>query len=74
MNAIVSTLGAFFAAGVRPQTPLARSIMLVLVIKLIAIAGIGAFMLSGGRRPAVDPGAVSHLIGPSVSQPSEGGH
>jgi hypothetical protein len=74
VNAIVSTLRAFVAAGVRPQTPLARSIMLVLVIKLITISGIGAFMLSGSRRPAVDSASVSHLIGPSVSQPNERGH
>jgi hypothetical protein len=73
LNAIVASLGAFFAAGVRPQTALAKAIVLVLVIKLIAIAGIGAFILSGSGRPVVDPIAVSRLIGPSVSLPDEAG-
>jgi hypothetical protein len=64
LNAIVASLGAFFAAGVRPQTPLAKAIALVLAIKLIAIAGIGAFMLSGSVRPVVDTIAVSRLTLP----------
>ena len=72
MNAILSTLGAFLAAGVRPPTPLARAIMVVLVTKLVAIAGIAVFLASDGRRPVVDPTAVSRLIGPSA--PAEGGH
>ena len=70
MNAILSTLGAFLAAGVRPPTPLARAIMVVLVTKLVAIAGIGVFLASDGRRPVVDPIAVSRLIGPLT--PNEG--
>jgi hypothetical protein len=57
---------------VRPPTPLAKAIMVVLVIKLVAIAGIGVFLASDGRRPVVDPIAVSRLIGPST--PTEGGH
>lgn len=73
MNAILSSLGAFLAAGVQPQTPLAKAIMLVLVIKLIAIAGIGVFIKSGSGRPVVDSIAVSRLISPSVPLPSEGG-
>ena len=72
MNAILSSLGAFLAAGVRPRTPLARAIMLVLVIKLIAISGIGVFMISSSR-PAVDPIAVARLISPLVPLPNEGG-
>jgi hypothetical protein len=66
LNAILSTLGAFLTAGVRPPTPLAKAIMVVLVIKLVAIAGIGVFLGSDGRRPVVDPIAVSRLIGPST--------
>jgi hypothetical protein len=72
LNAILSTLGAFLAAGVRPPTPLARAIMVVLVTKLVAIAGIAVFLASDGRRPVVDPIAVSRPIGPSA--PAEGGH
>jgi hypothetical protein len=46
--------------------------MVVLVTKLVAIAGIAVFLASDGRRPVVDPIAVSRLIGPSA--PAEGGH
>ncbi len=73
LNAILSSLAAFLAAGVQRRTPLAKAIMLVLVIKLIAIAGMGVFTLRGSGRPVVDPIAVSRLIGPSVSLPNEGG-
>jgi hypothetical protein len=72
LNAVLSTLGAFLAAGVRPPTPLAKAIMVVLVVKLVAIAGIGVFLASDGGRPVVDLIAVSRLIGPST--PIEGGH
>jgi hypothetical protein len=72
LNAILSTLGAFLAAGVRPPTPLAKAITVVLVIKLAAIAGFGIFLASDGKRPVVDPIAVLRLIGPSA--PTEGGH
>jgi hypothetical protein len=73
LNAILSALAAFLAAGVRPRTPLAKAIVLVLVIKLFAIAGFGVFMLPGSGPPVVDPSAVSRLIGPSMSSPNEGG-
>jgi hypothetical protein len=73
LNAILSALAAFLAAGVRPRTPLAKAIVLVLVIKLLAIAGFGVFMLPGSGPPVVDPSAVSRLIGPSMSSPNEGG-
>ena len=72
MNAILSSLGAFLAAAVWPQTPLAKAIVAVLVIKLIAIAGIGAFMHAGRGQAPVGADAMARLLGPSVS-PLEGG-
>jgi hypothetical protein len=72
VNAILSSFAAFLAAGVRPRTPLAQAIRLVLVIKLIAIGGIGLLMLAGSERAVVDPIAVARLIGPPMS-PDGGG-
>jgi hypothetical protein len=74
MNAVLSSLAAFFAAGARPPTPLAKAIVLVLVVKLMAIAGAGIFLFSSSGRLVVDSNAVSRLIGPSVSSANEGRH
>lgn len=71
MNAILSSLGAFLGAALRPQTPLAKAIVTVLAIKLIAVAGIGAFMLAGRGQAPVAADAMARLLGPSVS-PLEG--
>ncbi len=54
---------AFLAAGVRPRTPLAKAIVLVLVIKLIAIAGMKIFMFADSAQPVVDATAVARAIG-----------
>ena len=74
MNAVLSSLAAFLAAGARPPTPLAKAIVLVLVVKLMAIAAIGVFLFSNHGRMVVDSTTVSRLIGPSVPLPNEGGH
>jgi hypothetical protein len=71
LNAVLSSIVAFLAAGVRPPTPFAKAIRLVLAIKLAAIAAIGVMVASGGG-PAVDAGAVARLIGPPAS-PDEAG-
>ncbi len=74
MNAVLSSLAAFLATGARPPTPLAKAIVLVLVVKLVAIAGAGVFLFSSSGRMVVDSTTVSRLIGPSVPLPNEGGH
>jgi hypothetical protein len=66
MNAVLSSLAAFLAAGARPPTPLAKAIVLVLVVKLMAIAAIGVFLFSSTGRTVVDSITVSRLIGPSL--------
>ena len=65
MNALLSSLAAFLAAGAHPPTPLTKAIVLVLVVKLTAIAAIGVFLFPSSGRKAVDPITVSRLIGPS---------
>ena len=67
LGAILSSLAAFIAAGARPPTPLAKAIVLVLAIKLIAIAGIKVFMFPESTQPVVDATAMARAIGPSAS-------
>ena len=72
MNAVLSSIVDFLAAGARPPTPFAKAIRLVLAIKLVAIAGIGVVMVASRDGPAVDATAVARLIGPPAS-PDQGG-
>jgi hypothetical protein len=72
LNAVWSSLGACLAALVRPRTPLVCAIRTVLVIKLIAIAGIGAFMLAGRGQAPVGADLMAHLLGPVISQQEVG--
>ena len=72
LNAVLSSIVAFLAAGVRPPTPFAKAIRLVLAIKLAAIAGIGVVMVASRGGPAVDAPAVARLIGPPGS-PNQAG-
>jgi hypothetical protein len=74
LNAVLSSLAACLVAGLRPPTPLAKAIVLVLAVKLMAIAGAGIFLFSSSGRLVVDSNAVSRLIGPPVSAANEGGH
>jgi hypothetical protein len=57
---------AFISAGVRPATPLAKAIMLVLVLKLIGIASIKLFMFPDNAQPVADAAAIARLVGPSA--------
>ena len=72
MNAVWSSLGAFLAALVRPRTPLVRAIRMVLFIKLIAIAGMGAFMLAGRGQAPAGAELTARLLGPAISQQEAG--
>ena len=49
--------------GRRPRTPLAKAIVLVLVIKLIGIAGMKVFMFPEGAQPVVDANAMARVVG-----------
>ena len=63
LRAILSSLGAFLAAGLRPRTPLAKAIMLVLVIKLIGITAVRIYMVADGAQPVVDADTMAHVFG-----------
>ncbi len=69
MKAVLVTLADFFCAGLRPQTPLARAIVLALAVKLFAIVVIWLAFFSGDARPLADATTIAHLIGPSASPP-----
>jgi hypothetical protein len=63
VRAIFSSLALFVSAGMRPRTPLARAIVLVLILKLIGIAGIKLFMFPDNARPVVDEIAMARAMG-----------
>ena len=63
MRAILASLGAFAAAGLRPRTPLARAIVLVLLIKLIGLTAVGVYLTADNVEPAVDAAAMARVIG-----------
>jgi len=64
-RAILSSFAAFLAAGIRPRTPLAKAIVLVLVIKIIGIAGIKIFLFPHSAEPAVDASVMARVLGPA---------
>jgi hypothetical protein len=64
LSAIFSSLAAFVAAGARPLTPLARVIVLVLILKLIGLAGIKLIMFPDSAQPVIDAAAMTRAIGP----------
>ena len=61
---VIASLAAFIGAGLRPTTPLARAIVVVLAAKLIAVAAMMVFQHFGGLKTAVDAAAISRLLGP----------
>jgi hypothetical protein len=66
VSAILSSLWAFIGAGVRPRSPLAKAIVLVLVVKLIGIAGMKVFMFPESAQPFVDANAMARVVGVSA--------
>jgi len=66
---MMASIAAFLAAGMRPRTPLAKAIVLILVIKLIGIAGMRMFLFPDHDRPVVDAAAMARVIGVSPSLP-----
>jgi hypothetical protein len=66
LGALLSSLTAFLAACVSPRTPLAKAIVLVLVIKLIGIASMKLFMFPDRARPVVDATTMARVIGVSA--------
>ncbi len=62
---LLATLAAFIRAGLRPQSPLARAIVIVLVAKLIAVVAMMAYQHFAEANVIVDAAAIGRLLGPS---------
>jgi hypothetical protein len=62
---VLASLAAFIGAGLRPQTPLARAIVIVLAAKLVAITAMMLFLFVADQNAVVDAATVGRLIGPS---------
>ena len=66
MKAVLVTLAEFLRAGLRPQTPLARAVVLALAVKVVAIMAIWLAFFSGDAQLPADASAMARLIGPSA--------
>jgi hypothetical protein len=69
LRAILSSLSAFVAAGLRPRTSLAKAIAVVLLIKLIGMAAVRIYVVTEGAEPAIDASAMARVLG--VSPPGQ---
>ena len=71
LRAILASLGAFAAAGLRPRTALAKAIMAVLLIKLIGVTAMRIYLTADHAEPAVDAATMARVIGvvPPAHQP-----
>jgi hypothetical protein len=64
VSALVSSFTAFLKAGVRPRTPLARAIVVALVIKLCVVVTMRIFLFGADQRPVVDEASMDRLFAP----------
>jgi len=63
---VLSSLRDFLFAGIRPRTPLARAIVLVLVLKLAVVVSMQVFLLLGKAQPDVNAAAILSVLGPAT--------
>jgi hypothetical protein len=62
---VLASLAAFVRAGLRPQSALARAIVIVLAAKLIAVVAMMVYQFFANQNVIVDAAAISRLLGPS---------
>lgn len=63
---LLSSLAAFIGAAIRPRGLLARAIVAVLAIKLVAVAGMAVYAHFTDQSASIDAAAVERLIGPAA--------
>jgi hypothetical protein len=63
---LLSSFAAFIGAAFRPRTMLARAIVIVLAIKLVAVIGMTVVAHFTDQSASIDAAAVDRLIGPSA--------
>lgn len=69
MRAILASLSAFAAAALRPCTPLAKAIMLVLLIKLLGVTAMRVYLTAASVEPTVDAATMARVIGVGAPVP-----
>lgn len=62
---LAESLADFVRAGFRPRTMLARAVVTVLVIKLVAVTAMMIFQHYEVRSAIADPAGVAFRLGPS---------
>lgn len=62
---LLSSLAAFVQAGIRPRTMLARAIVTVLIIKLVAVTAMSVVRHYEDRTAIADTAGVADRLGPS---------
>ncbi len=62
---ILSSLRAFLAAAVRPPSALARAIVIVLAVKLVAVATMAVYFHYAKQHVAANAAVVDRLLGPA---------
>ncbi len=65
MRTLLASLADFVRAGLRPKTMLARAIVTVLVIKLVAVAAMTFYQHHQDRSAVADSAGVAYRLGPS---------
>jgi hypothetical protein len=63
---LFASLVAFAAAVRRPPTPLARAIVAVLSIKLVAVTAMAVYFHFASQHVVADAATVGRLLGPSM--------
>ena len=63
---LLSSLAAFIGAAWRPRSLLARAIVTVLAIMLVAVIGMAVYAHFTDRSASIDAAAIERLIGPSA--------
>ena len=63
---LLSSLAAFVGAAFRPSGLLARAIVTVLAIKLVAVAGMAVVAHFTDQSASIDAAAVDRMIGPAT--------
>lgn len=59
----------FLKAGFRPRTPLAKAIVVALVLKLCIVIALRVFLFGADQRTVVTDASVSDAFGPGRAAP-----
>jgi hypothetical protein len=66
MKAVVSSLAAFLAEGVKPRSLLSKAIVLTLLIKLVVIVAMKVAFFSGDASPLVNDTMIVRHLSPAA--------